>query len=550
MSLQATLFYVIPEETVRVAKAAFPKGNLLMRIRDELGPIYDNPTFAPLFPSRGQPAEAPARLALVTSMQCVENLSDRQAADAVRDRLARTYALALELTDPGFDASVLSEFRARLIAGGAETVVLDTMLTLLRNEGLLKARSTQRTDSPIVLAAVRALNRLECVHETLRHALNDLARWHPAWLQSWVPAAWFERYSRRAEEQRFPKSKAARQAMAETIGADGFRLLAAVRMPTAPPDAHDLSALQILHQVWLQNYHASADGVARWRSADEVPPSALMIRSPYDVDARFSLKRETQWVGYKVHLTEVCDPEAPALITHVETTPGTTHDGQMTAPIHAALAEKQLLPGDHLVDSSYVDATLLVESQQHYGIDLVGPVPEERSWQAKAGEGFAKRCFAIDWDRQTVTCPAGATSVKWQESVGRPEEPVIHVAFARATCGTCAHRAACTRAKEAPRELTFRSRPEHEVLLHARTRQHTQSFKDAYGQRAGVEGTISQGVRVADLRHARYIGLAKTRLQPIATAGALNRIRLFAWFAERPREARRIAAFAALSPAG
>ena len=550
MSLHATLFYVIPEETVRVAKAAFPKGNLFMRMRDELGPIYDNPTFAPFFPSRGQPAEAPARLALVTIMQFVENLSDRQAADAVRDRLAWKYALALELTDPGFDASVLSEFRTRLIAGGAETLLLDTMLSLLRNEGLLKARSTQRTDSTIVLAAVRALNRLECVHETLRHALNELARRHPDWLQSWVPAAWFERYSRRAEEQRFPKSKAERQDVAETIGFDGFHLLAVVQMPTAPPDARDLSALHILQQVWLQNYHASADGVARWRSSDDVPPSALMIRSPYDVDARFSLKRETQWVGYKVHLTEVCDPEDPALITHVETTPGTTHDGQMTAPIHAALAEKQLLPRDHLVDSSYVDATLLVESQQHYGIDLVGPVPEERSWQAKAGDGFAKSCFAIDWEHHTVTCPVGATSVKWQESVGRNQEPVIHVAFERTTCGTCAQRAVCTHAKEAPRELTFRSRPEHEVLIHARTRQQTQAFKDAYAQRAGVEGTISQGVRVADLRHARYIGLAKTRFQHIATAVALNLIRLFAWFEGRPREARRISAFAALAPAG
>jgi transposase len=140
MSLDAPIFYCVPDETARVAKAAFPKGNLYIRMRDELGPLYANPDFASLFPSRGRPAEAPARLALVTVMQFVEGLSDRQAADAVRDRLAWKYALALELDDPGFDASVLCEFRVRLIVGGAEALLLDSMLTILRDQGLLKAR--------------------------------------------------------------------------------------------------------------------------------------------------------------------------------------------------------------------------------------------------------------------------------------------------------------------------------------------------------------------------------------------------------------------------
>jgi len=139
-SLHAPIFYCVPEETARVAKAAFPKGNLSIRMRDELGPLYDNPTFAPLFPSRGRPAEAPARLALVTVMQFVEGLSDRQAADAVRDRLAGKYALALELDDPGFDASILCEVRERLIVGGAEALLLDRMRSLLRDQGLLNAR--------------------------------------------------------------------------------------------------------------------------------------------------------------------------------------------------------------------------------------------------------------------------------------------------------------------------------------------------------------------------------------------------------------------------
>src|ERR687886_1149537 len=163
MSLRAPLVYCIPEETARVAHAAFPKGNPSLRMRDALGPIYTNPEFAALFPNNGQPAEAPAQLALVTIMQFAEGLSDRQAADAVRARLDWKYALALELTDPGFDASVLSEFRSRLIAGNAELLLFETMLTLFREQDLLKARGRQRTDSPHIRAAIRVLNRLECV---------------------------------------------------------------------------------------------------------------------------------------------------------------------------------------------------------------------------------------------------------------------------------------------------------------------------------------------------------------------------------------------------
>jgi transposase len=128
MSLHAPLGYAIPEQTIQVARAAFPKGNAYMQMHDTLGPIYTNPDFAALFPKTGQPAEAPAHLALITVMQFAEGLSDAQAADAVRGRIDWKYALALELTDPGFDSSVLCEFRKRLIAGKAELLLFETML--------------------------------------------------------------------------------------------------------------------------------------------------------------------------------------------------------------------------------------------------------------------------------------------------------------------------------------------------------------------------------------------------------------------------------------
>jgi transposase len=250
MSLHSPLAYAIPEQTSQVAQAAFPKGNPYMQMRDTLGPISTNPEFAALFPKLGQPAEAPAHLALMTIMQFAEGLSDAQAADAVRARIDWKYALALELTDPGFDSSVLSVFRQRLIAGNADLLLFETMLTLFREQGLLKAKGRQRSDSTHVLAAVQTLNRLECIGETLRQALNTLATAVPDWWQSWVPALWFERYSRRFAEYRLPAGKPARSALAQQIGADGLELLHKIYHPSAPSWIQDFPAVQVLRQVW------------------------------------------------------------------------------------------------------------------------------------------------------------------------------------------------------------------------------------------------------------------------------------------------------------
>src|SRR3954454_24181199 len=191
MSLRPQPTASIPEETQRVAHAAFPKGTLCLRIAEELGPLYGDAQFAALFPARGQPAASPARLATVSVLQYVEGLSDRQAADAVRGRIDWKYALGLELTDPGFDHTVLSEFRCRLINGQAEQQLLDSILERCRELELIRPRGRQRTDSTHVLAAVRVLNRLERVGETIRAALNDLAVMAPDWLQALAPPEWY-----------------------------------------------------------------------------------------------------------------------------------------------------------------------------------------------------------------------------------------------------------------------------------------------------------------------------------------------------------------------
>jgi transposase len=547
MSLQPQEIAPVPEETERIARAAFPKGNIYLRLRDEIGTIFDDPMFAPLFPARGQPAECPWQLALITVMQFIEGLSDCQAADAVRGRIDWKYALGLELTDPGGDASVLCEFRARLIAGNLEQALLETMLARFKERGLLKARGQQRTDSTHVLAAVRTLNRLESIGETLRAALNSLATVAPAWLADLVAPDWFERYATRLEEYRLPKGEAARTALGERIGADGHTILVAVYAPSAPAWLRELPAVQTLRRAWVHQFHLD-DDVVRWRKATDLPPAGTRFDSPYDTDARYGNKRSTTWTGYKVHLTETSDADTPHLITHVETTSAPVSDIDMTAPIHQALADKGLLPAAHLADAGYVDADLLISSHRDHEIDLVGPVRPDTSWQAKAGQGFDVPAFTIDWEARTVICPEGQTSFDWVPSRDSWGNDTIHIGFHRKTCAACPSRSLCTRSKTGPREITVRPQPQHEALQEVRRNQETEAWRARYGKRAGVEGTVSQAVRVFGLRRCRYLGLAKTRLQHIFTALALNVVRLDAWLTGQPLAKTRRSVFASLKP--
>ena len=225
MTLHSQNEFSIPEETARVARAAYPKGNLYMKMRDALGTIYQDESFAHLFPANGRPVEAPWRLAFITVVQFMEGLPDRQAADAVRGWIDLKYALGLELTDPGFDFTILSDFRKRLLEGGAEQLLLDAMLTVFKEQGWLKERQRQRTDSTHVLAKVRAINRLMGVGEAMRFALNSLAIVAGEWLLAHSDPQWVDRYGHRIEESRLPRSQEEREAVAELIGRDGSNLL-------------------------------------------------------------------------------------------------------------------------------------------------------------------------------------------------------------------------------------------------------------------------------------------------------------------------------------
>jgi transposase len=551
MSLKPEPIDSVPEETARIARAAYPKGNIYLQLRETFGTIYQDEHFMELYPRRGQPAEAPWRLALVSVMQFREGLSDRQAANAVRGRMDWKYLLGLELSDPGFDASVLCEFRQRLLTNEKEHLVFDLFLTRLREEGYLKRRGQQRTDATHVLAKIRSLNRVEVVGETFRAVLNSLAVAAPSWLKEQWQEEWIERYEHRVEDYRLPDGKQARQAYALVIGHDGAHLLDALYADPAPIWLREIPAVQTLRRVWVQNFYWE-EGELRWRDLSNAPAAGALINSPYDPEALFAQKRELQWIGYKVHLTETCDEDLPHVITHVETTPAPQADDEVLSHIHAALATHKVLPQRHLVDTGYVVAQELVHSRQDYDVDLFGPTREDYHWQARENSGFAASHFDLDWQQKCATCPAGKISSSWTPVQDRRGHPVIKIKFAVQDCRPCPSRVHCTRSQsDSPRRvLTIRPDLEYQALQEARQRQATQEFKTAYHKRAGIEGTLSQGIRAFALRRARYQGMAKVHVQQLFTATALNFCRISAWLFEQPRAQTRQPAFVRLAKKG
>lgn len=543
MSLHPQAIPSIPDLTAKVARRAFRKGNAYMQMRDVLGTFFTDDLFADLYPADGQPAYAPWRLALVSVMQFAENLSDRQTADAVRSRIDWKYALSLELTDEGFDFSVLSEFRQRLVEHAAGERLLNTMLDQFMQAGLLSSGGTQRTDSTNILAQVRDLNRLELAGRTLQATLDAIADAAPDWLQRWLAPEWYTRYGQLLTEFRLPQKESERQALAIQIGADGLALLEAVYDSTSTPAVvRQLAAVEIMRQIWVQQYAVIEDTV-RWRQREEMPPAARLIQNPFDPEAHYSHKREREWVGYKVHFTESCDDDKPHLITHIHTVNATEHDINALDPIHAHLQQHDLLPRDHLVDMGYTSAPMLYDTKRDYGVNVFGPVVEHPAWQRATG--YEIDAFQIDWEHRTVTCPQGYTSNPWTMREHRRNHELTRVRFKRVECEPCPVHDLCT--KHNRRTLSFHEQPLFELIQQRKQEQYTEVFRKRYGKRAGIEGTISQGVFALGMRRSRYRGLGKTHLQFLLTAAAMNLTRVLNWHNDVPRKTTPVTHFGRLA---
>ncbi len=528
----------IPEATAALAWRVHPRGTDEMRVRDELGPLFTDADFAQgplagMFSELGQPGLSPALLLMVVVLQFRHSLSDRQAVEAVADRISWKYALSRDLDDPGFDHSVLSEFRTRLAADGRADAVLEVMLARLKEAGLVKAGGRQRTDSSHVIACVRRLNRIETCGESLRAALEEIIALSPGFVVPLLKEGRDQRYGRKVETSRLlGRANASAQALAEQIGADGRELLDAI---DADPTAGWMNALPkvvILRAVWDQQFDPARSGRLRLKDVEDLPPSAERIHSPYDPDARYSTKTtpggepDLEWAGTKCHLSETCDPDAPDLVTDVHTTTATDPDVTATTDIQDRLIGRGLAPGRHLMDAGYPSSANFAASATR-GITLIAPAIAKTCRNAKNGT-FTPLDSDIDWNTGQARCPAGAISRSMRPDV----RGLVTFRFRVRDCRPCPLRAKCTKAAnpDLGRSITVHPEPVHDARVNAHRAQQGEDWAKIYRLRAGVEGTISQAVPGPGLRHSRYRGLAKAHVQNVLIGMALNITRLGTYF--------------------
>jgi transposase len=566
-----------PEPVVAAAIRAKYDGRrvpLAVAVRDRLGQWLADEVFAAAFGVRGRPGWPPSRLAVVTVLQMAEDLGDRQAAEAVRTRLDWQYLLGLGLADPGFDHSVLSEFRSRVAAHGLEEAVLDALLAKLAAGGLVRAGGKQRTDSTHVIAAVRALHTTELAGESVRAALEALAAACPDWLAArFCLSDWNRRYGARISTwQRTAPGKAERDRLAVQYARDGYALVAACYEETAPPWLREIPAVQVLRTVLIQSFTRAVDGSGRevisrrepGGDGDGVPPAHLKISSPYDGDARWGAKKDLTWLGYKLHISETCqDPPAcscpapagrcghdvrPNLVTGVTTTPASVTDAEMTLPVSAALAGRGLGPGRHYLDGGYAPARAVLDAARQFGVTLVTPLRTDSSRQARAGDGYDRSAFAIDYDARTATCPQGKPSTGWTPVRVEGHDKIV-VRFGITNCRPCPARELCTKAVKNGRQLTILPREVHELQAALRPGQQGQDWQDDYKRRSGIEAAISQAVTTTGCRHARYRGIRKTHLGHVCSAVALNLRRLDAYWNDTPLNRTTTSHLARLEPA-
>jgi transposase len=337
------------------------------------------------------------------------------------------------------------------------------------------------------------------------------------------------------------------------VGEDGFALLELLGRPDTAKELRRLPEVEVLRRVWARHFAREdglppeAGGGVRLKPKDELPTAAGGIESPYDPEARYRRRGEVAWTGYLVHLSETCEANTVHLVTHVMTTTAAVHEARCTGPIHRALVAKGLPPGEHLVDAAYVDGELVARSREELGITLLGPPRPNPAWQSTVAGAFDLDRFEIDWEHRRARCPQGTPSSGWSERVDGTGRAYVRVLWRQADCGACPARALCTRNRHQPRSLKLQPQAQHEALRATRARLASEEGRRLYARRAGIEGTVSQGVRAFGLRRARYRGLAKARLQHVATGAAINLGRLGDWFRARPRAVTRTSRFAALA---
>ena len=546
--LKPTPLPPIPPETKHYGQLLYEPENVYRQIGDEFADAFCDEQFAAMYSPLGQPALSPTLLSLVSILQYLEHLSDRQALVMVRSRIDWKYALHLPLEASGFDPSVLCEFRTRLVEHEAERLLFDTVLERLKAMELLKGRRMQRTDSLVIVSAVRQLNRLELVVETVRLALEAIAEADAEWLRARMPSAWLELYGEWTQARRHTKQTGAR-GQAETkrllasVGADGAQVLEWLAQGPGPGWAEEPAAIATLREVWLQQYRAGEDGqiepsTAATRTADGV--GGNLVTTPHDPEVRYRAKGRGE-EGYKLQLTETADEGELRLITDVEVEKLTAYEGDAVEAIQQRVQQRGLAPEQHLVDTGYVDGTTLGESQAR-GIELVGPIREpwggrrereeaeaEREGDGEPSERFEASAFALDVERREARCPAGQAAARWHEGERRDARRsgigMWTISWSARVCGACALAAKCVGERRGGRVLHLN--PNQELMAARRAEQRSAAFHERYRRRAGIEATFSALVRRGG-RRSRYRGRKKTLFEYAAAASAINLTRVAA----------------------
>lgn len=518
----------MPKELAELGPKLLPSGSPYRLVGEQLYEQYNEAEFADLYHAEGKPALSPVLLGFVTAFQYLEGLSDREAAAAVRLRLDWKYALHLPLDYVGFNYSVLSEYRDRVLAHQAEARLFDRLIEQLHSLGLIKQRGRQRTDSLAVLTKVRDLNRLERVCETLRLAIRAVLGADPAWTQSTVPPNWEERYGERCVATRL--SEAQRQVLEQEVGSDGHWLLNRLQAESTPTILRELREVQVLKTVWSQQFEV-VEGKIVYRATGPYDGTA-QIQTPHDPEARYSKKRNQEWIGDKLQVTETDDEDYPHLITDIATTSSVKADSTELKEIQARLEARDVLPGEQLVDAAYVSGPNLKHSQG-LGVDLIGPVPGGQSPQGRKPDGITHEQFRVEREANVAICPAGQRSSKGSLN----DSGGTQYRFASSICIACPLHARCC---NGPNGRTITLSPDHEILSAARARQETAEFKAIYRQhRGGVEGCLSILARKYGLRVKRYVGQRKGHLQAVFTGAAVNLRRAASWLAKQRPQVRR-----------
>ena len=517
MSLQDNWNATIPSDTADVGDAILKADSPYRLIGDQINHVLRMKDFQELYSQLGRGAICPIILALVTVFQHLERVPDRVAAEWVVTRLDWKYALHLPLNAQGFHFSNLSNFRQRLLEQDAERLIFEKVLEWARACGALQKYGKQRTDSTHVLGAIEQLTRLEMVWETLRTTLHALQKQVPTWYAQTIPSAFTATYGLRRSEWQVSATEAA--AELRQAGRDGFWLVTQLDQG-APDVALELSEVQTLRQVWEQEFTWDAD------QQDLGPPPPRRqghgkerIVTPHDPDVRWTKKRDREWQGYKLQVTETVEEEnLVQFITDIELTPACEDDSEAVTGIHQRLAARALPPEQHIVDQGYTSGANLAHSRARH-IELLGRVTHDTSTKP---EGYKQTDFDLDMDHHRAVCPAGQVAERWYPRPQADGYEGAEICFGK-QCAGCPTRELCAPGKSG---RTLKVSPYRDLLLDRRAAQETAAFARQLQQRAAVEGTISEFTRAHGARRMRYRGRRKGRLQMLFTGAAVNLKRL------------------------